>query len=600
MRSVVIRPLILAAAAPGLLVLSAPAGPPSAAAASAARQTTAPALAIYPTADSRTALPKTWISLRGLAAAQIGPISVRGSRSGSHTGHVRADSDRKGETFRPDRAFLAGERVTVVSRHRLLGSTATAGTSISFTVARPVADPLTPYTDYEDPADDTHFHSAPKLNAPIVRVVTGSLDAAAGDLFLAARGGSGSDGPQIIQPNGSLVWFQPVAGHNRTDDFRVQTYRGRRVLTWFRGVPASGHSQGVDIIADSSYTRIAEVRAGDGDRADHHEFQLTPWNTALITSYQPVHWNLHAVGGPADGVAYDSIFQEIDIPTGNVLAEWHSLDHVALTDTYYTYGGGWFDYFHINSLDSRDRGYVLVSSRATHTIFEVEEATGRSVWRLGGKHSSFSGPGAGLSSQHDARFLSSTDLSVFDNGAGVGPAARSTSRAVVVHLDFSAHTASLTRTDQAVGLRVATSQGSTQVLPGGDVFVGWGKVQAASEFDRSGREIYRSTLPDRNETYREFRFAWQASPSTRPALAASASGSSTTVWASWNGATDVASWRVLTGSSAKTVDTPAGVHPKEWFETQMAVSGSPAYVRVQALAADGSVLATSPVKPVGT
>lgn len=592
------RPLLVGAAVPVLLALSAVAGGHPAAAAPAAPATAGTVLTIYPTANTHTASPKTSISLRGLPAGQIGTVSVHGSQSGSHSGHVRADSDGNGESFLLNSALVPGEQVTVTAQHALLGSTATDHRQITFTVSRPVDDPTTAHTDYEDPADEKHYLSAPQLSPPVVRVVKGALNPSVGDLFLAAKRGSGGDGPTIVRPDGSVVWYHRVAPYVKTYDFRVQTYRGRPVLTWFEGLPASGHSRGTDTIMNSSYRTIAHVKAGNGYVADHHEFQLTPWGTALITVYQPVHWNLASVGGPADGLAYDSIFQEIDIPTGNVLAEWHSLDHVGLADTYYTSLPTPFDYFHINSLDSRSRGYVLVSGRATHTVYQVEEATGRVIWRLGGKHSSFSGAGAGLSSQHDARFLDGTDLSVFDNGSGVGPPARAHSRAVVVHLDSSAATATLTTDDEGSWLPSVSSQGSAQVMPDGYLFVGWAGQHAASEFDRSGREIYRSTLPDQDETYREFRFPWSATPKTRPAVAASASGSSTMVWASWNGATDVAAWRVLTGSSRTNVTAPAGVHSRYWFETGMSVSGTPAYVRVQALAADGSVLATSAVRAV--
>jgi hypothetical protein len=65
------------------------------------------------------------------------------------------------------------------------------------------------------------------------------------------------------------------------------------------------------------------------------------------------------------------------------------------------------------------------------------------------------------------------------------------------------------------------------------------------------------------------------------------------VWASWNGATDVSGWRILTGTRPSALTTVAGTHPVAGFETAVTVAGRPAYVAVQALAADGSVLASS-------
>jgi hypothetical protein len=552
-------------------------------------------LAIYPTAGSRTASPRTSISLRGLAPARIGRISVRGSRSGPHPGRFRADSDRDGESFYPDRPFSPGERVTVTAARRLVGSTSRQPDRISFTVSRPVDDPITqPPAEYDNAANEDHFRSAPQLNAPLVRVVKGSLDPSAGDLFLTPRAGSGGTGPMIVKPDGSLVWFDPYPQDSDVFDLRVQTYRGRRLLTWFSGHPAGNHARGHGVLYSPDYHLVTTVHAGNGYAADHHDFQITPWNTALMDIYQPVHWDLRSVGGPADGIVYDGIFQEIDIPTGNVLAEWHSLDHVPLKESFRRpQSGQWWDYFHINSVDARRRGYVLVSSRMTHTIYYVEEKTGRVLWRLGGKRSTFTGNATDFSSQHDAKFVDATHISVFDNGGGVGRTVHQHSRAVVVRLDVAAHTATLVTDDQGLAFPFAPTQGSTQILPGGDVFVGWAGQHAASEFDPSGREIYRSTLPDFDETYREYRFVWHATPTTAPAVAARTAGARTTVWASWNGATEVARWRVLTGTRRSQVSTSAGTRPAAYFETRITVAGRPAYVAVQALGADGSVLATS-------
>jgi hypothetical protein len=65
-----------------------------------------------------------------------------------------------------------------------------------------------------------------------------------------------------------------------------------------------------------------------------------------------------------------------------------------------------------------------------------------------------------------------------------------------------------------------------------------------------------------------------------------------TVYASWNGATGVASWRVLAGAAATQL-APAASAPKGGFETSISTPGKPAYVAVQALDAAGNVLGTS-------
>jgi hypothetical protein len=72
-----------------------------------------------------------------------------------------------------------------------------------------------------------------------------------------------------------------------------------------------------------------------------------------------------------------------------------------------------------------------------------------------------------------------------------------------------------------------------------------------------------------------------------------------TVEASWNGATDVASWRVLAGSSPGSLMPVAGAS-KTSFETTIQVPVLAGYLQVQALSASGEILGTSKaIRPSG-
>jgi hypothetical protein len=68
--------------------------------------------------------------------------------------------------------------------------------------------------------------------------------------------------------------------------------------------------------------------------ADAHEFFLTPGNTALITIYDAVLRDLPPVGSSSMGIVIDGIVQEIDVATGEVIFEWHSLDPVGLDERF--------------------------------------------------------------------------------------------------------------------------------------------------------------------------------------------------------------------------------------------------------------------------
>jgi hypothetical protein len=156
---------------------------------------------------------------------------------------------------------------------------------------------------------------------------------------------------------------------------------------------------------------------------DHHEFLITQQDTALITIYNPVRWDLSPVGGPKDGVVTQGIVQELDIETGEVLFEWHSLDHVGLDETYAKVSKEprpAIDYFHINSIDVDHDGNLLVSARTTCAVYKIDRKTGEVMWRLGGKKSDFEmGPLTPFAYQHDARRQRDGTITIFDNGTTV-------------------------------------------------------------------------------------------------------------------------------------------------------------------------------------
>src|SRR5919199_4139481 len=211
------------------------------------------------------------------------------------------------------------------------------------------------------------FRSRPDLGPAAARVTRRASGTAPGYIFLALKEGAGEHGPMIIDDRGQLVWF---SRHRTARDFKLQPYRGRPVLTWWEGRVVVGHGVGDYVIFDGSYREVRRVKAGNGHRGDLHEFLITPQETALLTIYQAVPADLSAVGGSADGTAWGGIAQEVDIETGEVLFEWHSLDHVGFEESYVSPPSDpavGHDYFHINSIDVYDDDHLLVSARNTWT-----------------------------------------------------------------------------------------------------------------------------------------------------------------------------------------------------------------------------------------
>jgi Arylsulfotransferase (ASST) len=566
----------------------------------AAHAQAAPALAISPLNGTPDASPSTQISFLGVPAKEITHVSVVGSHSGSHSGRLESYVSSPGASFVPTRPFSQGEYVTASA---LVGPPGHASrVRTSFTVARlssyrpPAGSPPAPA-----PRDTFQsFVSQPSLHPPQVSVtVAASSGTAPGDVFITPTHGLGQSGPMIINGQGALVWYHPVPNGQVATDLQVQSYKGKPVLVWWQGkIPRTlGVGFGADEIYSTSYTPVGHVSGGNGYQADLHEMQITPQGSAFITAYSLVDADLSAAGGQRDGVLQDAILQKIDVPTGLVMFEWHAYGHVALQDSYshppHTPGLPW-DYFHINSvsLDSWGDGNFIVSSRNTWAGYEISHLSGAVLWRLGGKHPSFKmGSGTGTAYQHDIRWQPDHTLTIFDDGAT--PKAHSESRVIRERIDWKDRSVHLVDRYVHTPALLAGSQGNDQVLPNGNSFVGWGEEPYFTEFSPSGHILFDGHIPSPGQSYRAYRFPWSATPAAPPSLAVrAASTGGVTAYASWNGATEVSSWRVLGGASA-TALAPLASAPSSGFETAIPLASSAPYFAVQALGGEGQLLGTS-------
>jgi Arylsulfotransferase (ASST) len=447
-------------------------------------------------------------------------------------------------------------------------------------------------TRNDGPAFTQSFHSVPELHPPIVSVSGRDPDPRYGDILTDASNTT-QPGPIILSPQGQLIWFSPVPASLFACDVEVQRYEGRSVLTYWQGyggpLPA-----GQDLILNHRYQTVAVVHAGTGYVTDTHEFTITPQGTALISAYQIIPANLTSVGGPAQGKLVDSTIQEIDIATGQVLSQWQAYGHVPLTDSYAGEPGkSPYDFFHLNSIQQLPNGNLLVSARHTWTVYEISKQTGAILWQLGGKHSSFKfGPGAHFEWQHDARMQPDGTITLLDNGAGAGPQHERQSRALRLRLNFTTHRATLVRAYTNDPSLLSSSQGDVQILPDRNVFVGWGAVPDVTEFSAGGRQLFSVNFHAPVQSYRALRFGWSGQPTAPPEIAVGATHRGTSVYASWNGATRIASWRVLAGPRPSRLK-PVMSFPKTNFETEMAVRSTEAYFAVQALGSRGRVLGVS-------
>jgi hypothetical protein len=357
---------------------------------------------------------------------------------------------------------------------------------------------------------------------PPVSILTSNGNVGQGDIFISPFGDATTyaNGPEILNTNGNVVWFQSVPAGEEASDFRTQTYLGQPVLTWWQGTGLGGLSSGTDYIYNDHYQQIATVNAGNGLSADGHEFLITPWNTALILSYTTTTANLTSIGGPADQTVINGVVQEIDIATGQVLFQWNSADHVPYSQSEQPLPASpstpW-DWFHINAVKLDTDGNLLIDARDTWTTYKVSLATGNIIWQLGGEDSSFTlqaAPGQTLDSaneifawQHDPEPIGNDEYTFFDNESS-GTPLLPYSRAITVKLNPWSKVATLVSSDnQPEGLSAA-SQGNAQTTSDGNLFVGWGILPYISEFDPAGNLIFNAELPTGVNTYRAYLLPW--------------------------------------------------------------------------------------------
>jgi hypothetical protein len=455
------------------------------------------------------------------------------------------------------------------------------------------------------------FVSAPGLLPPKIRAdaPTRADRLAPGYIFLAnfydltEPPMVGQSGPLIIDRRLQPVWFQPVPKNVVAANLSLQTYHGKPALAWWQGdLTSTGEIlSGEDVVVDQHYNPVARLKGADGWVITLHQLVIDGDN-AWVTANKNVPRDLSKYGGTYNGVMIDSAVQEYNLKTGQLLYTWDALKHIPLSDSHAsipTNGFPW-DAYHINSIDLAGKGNFVASMRSTWAAYMANINTGKIQWTLGGRHSSFRfGSNADFQWQHDVELHPGSTVSMFDDhccqitGGGTFVSPSAPSRGLFLRLDQGTHTARLVDEYPHPDGLDAAYLGSAQRLPNGNVLVGWGASWPSfSEYSRSGDQLMDVTFPRPDQSYRAKLEQWDGQPLSAPAGEARANHGQTTVYASWNGATRVASWRVWAGPSASRLAVVATT-AKSGFETAIPLQHGYPTFKVQALDATGRTIGAS-------
>jgi EmrB/QacA subfamily drug resistance transporter len=503
---------------------------------------------------------------------------------------------------RPDAALLPAARRFTVAIALVLASF--VGVTLAF--ANSHGAPIGAYST----RDTYSFVTAPTLRPPKIRtnVHAPAGELASGYVFTANFFNLneapivGQSGPLILDNELQPVWFQPVPERVAAANLSLQTYNGKPALAWWQGVVTNtgATESGEDVVVDQHYQSLARLKGADGWVLTLHAIVING-EDAWVTANKNIPVNLSRYGGAYNGALIDSAIQEYNIKTGKLLRTWDALDHIGLQNSYAslpTNGFPW-DAYHVNAVELAPNGAFVVSMRNTWAAYLVDIESGKVEWTIGGKHSSFQfGPGAAFQWQHDVALGPESTVTMFDDhccqltGGGTSVPATEPSRGLVLKLNQSTHTATLVAQYGADGKFESEYMGDTQALANGNEFVGWGSEPYLTEYSRSGRLLLEGQFPEPDLTYRATLEQWVGVPLTPPLGAVRRGTGGTMVYASWNGATQVVSWRVLGGSSTAHM-AEVSKASKAGFETAIPVSAGYASLEVQALDAGGKVIGTS-------
>jgi hypothetical protein len=477
--------------------------------------------------------------------------------------------DQKSIIFKPDQIFAYGETVSVNVRPGIatISGASLNGLSFQFTIQKtravenssnqipwdrePVANRENELSPTVKPGLTTSQYRTVPVDFPVINVSVPANGTGDGYLFLSNFSFSFvqtlSNYLLMVDDRGEPVFYHQFPAGDQGLDFKKQP---NGWLTYY------DFNLGAFLVMDSAYSIIDVISAQNGYYTDVHELKILPNGHMLLMIYDPQPVDMTPYGGLADASVVGLVIQELDSQK-NVVFQWRSWDHLdqfPFTDSEYPLTDPYIDYIHGNAIEVDYDGHLLISTRHLNEVFKINRINGGVMWILGGKGNQFDfGTDEGFSFQHDIRRLANGNITIFDNH-NLGPAPEY-SRVVEYRIDEYFKTVTRVWQFRNTPDTYSIAMGNAQRLPNGNTVIGWGSANppTITEVKPDGSEAIELVLGNGHVTYRAFRFPWVGHPTTSPALVSDASSGNPALYYSWNGATEIKSYKVYGGVTPDTM-----------------------------------------------
>jgi hypothetical protein len=334
-------------------------------------------------------------------------------------------------------------------------------------------------------AVDTAAFSSGSLPAWIPPAVAVGTDTTPGFLAL-----SYPDGPVIVDNSGRVVWYKDFP------NARLNTFQAH-ANGWYTIMGLGDPASGFHVLDDLG--EEVQILTCDGRPTRFHDLLVEADSSAWVLCDETRTMDLSSVGGVAAASVTATVLQHL-ASDGQLLFEWNSFDHFAITDLPLAdRNTSPVNFTHGNGIAIDHDGNLLLSFRSLSEVTKVDRATGNIIWRFGGLQNQFTilnDPKGFFERQHGMRPAGPGQIQFLDNGA-VPP-----SRMVRYLMDPVARTALLVMEFIDSPTTFTSVGGTTQYYSNGKGLVSFAQAGRVVEVDPAGNRAWELTGIDNVYVFR--------------------------------------------------------------------------------------------------